>query len=114
MDAPPVFHLLAKPTGAVCNLDCKYCYFLKKENLYPNSNFQMSDEILKAYTQQHIAAQRVPEVTFAWQGGEPTLLGIDYFRSITSLQEKYADGKTVTNTIQTNGTLDNCLNNSAT
>ena len=77
---PPGFHLLAKPTGATCNLDCAYCFFLSKEMLYPGSRFRMADELLEAYIRQLIEAQRVPEVTIAWQGGEPTLMGLDFFR----------------------------------
>ena len=78
---PAAFHLLAKPTGAQCNLDCDYCFFLSKEMLYPDSRFRMSDEQLESYLRQLIQAHaRVPEVTIAWQGGEPTLMGLDFFR----------------------------------
>ena len=73
--APPAFHLLAKPTGAVCNLDCAYCFFLSKEMLYPGSRFRMADELLETYLRQLIEAHAGPEVTVAWQGGEPTLMG---------------------------------------
>jgi serine-type anaerobic sulfatase-maturating enzyme len=77
-DAPQAFHLLAKPTGAVCNLDCAYCFFLSKEMLYPGSRFRMADELLEAYVRQLIAAHAgVPEVQVAWQGGEPTMMGVD-------------------------------------
>ncbi len=69
---PRAFHLMTKPRGAICNLDCKYCYFLSKERLYPGSTFRMSETLLEEYTRQYIDAQHVPEVTFAWQGGEPT------------------------------------------
>ena len=79
--APPAFHLLAKPTGAVCNLDCSYCFFLSKEMLYPGSRFRMADELLETYLRQLIEAHsRVPEVAIAWQGGEPTLMGVEFFR----------------------------------
>ena len=75
-DAPASFHLLAKPTGAVCNLDCAYCFFLSKELLYPGSRFRMADELLETYLRQLIEAHAAsPEVTIAWQGGEPTLMG---------------------------------------
>ena len=75
-EAPPAFHLLAKPTGAVCNLDCAYCFFLSKEMLYPGSRFRMADELLEEYVRQLIEAHAgVPEVVVAWQGGEPTLMG---------------------------------------
>jgi len=99
-------HVMAKPTGATCNLDCKYCFYLEKEKLYPAPRkFVMSDEVLAAYVNQHIASQPGPEVTFAWQGGEPTLLGVDYFRRIIALQAQHANGRTIGNSIQTNGTL---------
>ena len=74
--ALPAFHLLAKPTGAVCNLDCKYCFFLSKEELYPGSEFRMREDVLDAYVRQVMAAQPGPDVAIAWQGGEPTLMGL--------------------------------------
>jgi uncharacterized protein len=99
------FHLLAKPTGAVCNLDCKYCFFLSKEMLYPGSRFRMADELLETYIRQLLEAQQVPEVTIAWQGGEPTLMGLDFFKRSIELVEKYKKtAQTVLHTIQTNGT----------
>jgi len=99
------FHLLAKPTGAVCNLDCKYCFFLSKEMLYPGSRFRMADELLETYIRQLLEAQQVPEVTIAWQGGEPTLMGLDFFKRSIELVEKYKKpDQTVLHTIQTNGT----------
>ncbi len=102
---PPSFHIMAKPRGAICNLDCRYCYFLKKTTLYPDSSFRMSDEILEAYTRQYIQAQRVPEITFAWQGGEPTLMGLEFFNRALYYQDKYRKpGMRIFNTIQTNGT----------
>jgi uncharacterized protein len=105
-NAPPSFHLLAKPTGAICNLDCQYCFFLSKEELYPGSRFRMSDEVLEAYIQQLLAAHQTPEVTVAWQGGEPTLMGLEFFQRSVELVEKHKKpGQTVAYTIQTNGTL---------
>jgi len=103
--APPAFHLLAKPTGAVCNLDCAYCFFLSKEMLYPGSRFRMADELLELYLRQLIESHRTPEVTVAWQGGEPTLMGLDFFRRSVELAHRYAEGRRVEFTIQTNGTL---------
>ncbi len=104
-NAPPAFHLLAKPTGAMCNLDCKYCFFLSKEELYPGSRFRMSDEMLESYLKQLIESHRTPEVTVAWQGGEPTLMGLDFFkRSIELAQEYKRSNQTITYSIQTNGT----------
>jgi len=103
--APLAFHLLAKPTGAVCNLDCKYCFFLSKEMLYPGSRFRMADELLETYIRQLLEAQQVPEVTIAWQGGEPTLMGLDFFKRSIELVEKYRQpAQTIQHTIQTNGT----------
>ena len=105
--APPAFHLLAKPTGAQCNLDCDYCFFLSKEMLYPDSRFRMSDEQLEDYLRQLIEAHaRVPEVTIAWQGGEPTLMGLDFFRRSVEVAQRYLKpGQRALHTIQTNGTL---------
>jgi uncharacterized protein len=103
---PPAFHIMLKPRGAICNLDCKYCYFLSKEMMYPGSRFRMADDLLEEYTKQYIAAQQVPEVTFAWQGGEPTLMGLDFFRRAVALQQQYRrPGMRVYNAFQTNGTL---------
>jgi serine-type anaerobic sulfatase-maturating enzyme len=100
------FHILTKPIGPICNLDCKYCFYLEKQNLYPNERqWRMSDEVLEEYTRQYIQSQPGNEVYFAWQGGEPTLLGVDFFRKAVELQKKYAGGKTVSNALQTNGTL---------
>jgi uncharacterized protein len=100
------FHILTKPIGPICNLDCKYCFYLEKEKLYPGEKqWRMSDEVLCEYVRQYIEAQPGPEVFFAWQGGEPTLLGVDFFRKAVALQKKFAGGKTISNALQTNGTL---------
>ena len=102
----PRIHVLAKPTGAICNMACSYCFFLDKELLYPGSRFRMSDEVLESYIRQLIKAHYAPQVTVAWQGGEPTLMGIDFYRHAIELQEKYRKpGMTFENTMQTNGTL---------
>jgi uncharacterized protein len=105
--APSAFHLLAKPTGAVCNLDCAYCFFLSKEMLYPGSRFRMADDLLETYLRQLIEAHAAaPEVTVAWQGGEPTLMGLDFFRRSVELTERHLQpGQRAVYTIQTNGTL---------
>jgi len=104
--APPYFHVLAKPTGAACNLACKYCFFLSKEEFYPGSHFRMSDELLETYVRQYIEAQRTGRVTIAWQGGEPTLMGLDFYRRSVACAAKYArPGMNVEYTIQTNGVL---------
>src|SRR3954451_14031263 len=105
--APPAFHLLAKPTGAVCNLDCSYCFFLSKEMLYPGSRFRMADELLETYVRQLIEAHGdAGEVAVAWQGGEPTLMGIDFFRRSVELANRHLrPNQRATYTIQTNATL---------
>ena len=103
--APPAFHVMTKPRGAICNLDCAYCYYLAKERLYEGSRFKMADDLLSDYIRQYIAAQQVPEVTFAWQGGEPTLMGLDFYRRAVELQRQHAKpGMRITNTLQTNAT----------
>lgn len=103
---PPSFHIMAKPRGAICNLDCDYCYFLSKEMLYQGSRFRMAADLLEEYTRQYIQAQRVNQVTFTWQGGEPTLMGLPFFKRAIELQQKYRrSGMLVQNSIQTNGTL---------
>jgi uncharacterized protein len=106
-DAPGrAFHVLAKPTGAICNLDCSYCFFLSKEALYPGDRFRMSDDVLDAYVSQLLAAHGPGEVTIAWQGGEPTLMGVDFFRrSLEAVERHRKPGQTFLHTIQTNGTL---------
>ncbi|MCJ7514246.1 MAG: anaerobic sulfatase maturase [Anaerolineales bacterium] len=104
--APPAFHLLAKPTGAVCNLDCTYCFFLSKEMLYPGSRFRMADEMLETYIRQLIEGHQIPEVMVAWQGGEPTLMGVDFFQRSIDYAQKYSrPGMVLQYSIQTNGTL---------
>jgi len=105
-DNLPAFHVMAKPTGAQCNLKCDYCFFLEKERLYPGSDFRMSDGTMEAYLRQTIEAHRVPEVTIAWQGGEPTLRGLDFYRRAVAVERAVAHpGIRVENTLQTNGVL---------
>jgi uncharacterized protein len=106
--APHAFHLMAKPAGAVCNLDCKYCFYLSKQELYPNSTQRMSDEVLVAYFRQLIEAHDSPEleVNVSWQGGEPTLIGLPFFERSVELVERFKrPQQRVQYTIQTNGTL---------
>jgi uncharacterized protein len=103
---PPGFHLLAKPSGSTCNIDCTYCFFLSKEALYPNDRSRMSTATLEAYIRQLLESHRVPEVTVAWQGGEPTLMKLEFFEHAVELVEKYRQpGQTVKHTFQTNGLL---------
>jgi uncharacterized protein len=100
------FHILAKPVGPLCNLDCKYCFYLEKETLYPGTrSWAMPPDVLESYIRQYIEQQDTDAVQFAWQGGEPTLLGIDFFRQVVALQAKFAAGKRVENAFQTNGVL---------
>jgi uncharacterized protein len=102
---PSAFNVMVKPIGPVCNLNCTYCYYLEKSKLYRGRNdFRLSEELLEKFIKDYIEAQEVPVVTFTWQGGEPTLLGIDYFRNVIALQRKYAGGKAIENAFQTNGT----------
>jgi len=101
------FHLMAKPTGAVCNLDCDYCFFLSKEQLYPGSPFRMPDDVLEAYLGGLLEAHRgVDEVVVAFQGGEPTMMGLDFFRQVLEIERRLVQpGQSVLNTLQTNATL---------
>jgi uncharacterized protein len=101
----PAFHVMLTPRGAICNLDCTCCYYLSKEMLYPGSRFRMAHDLLESSIRQYIEAQQVPEVTFAWQGGEPTLMGQEFFRLALQIQQKYyKPGMRIVNTLQTNGT----------
>jgi uncharacterized protein len=102
----PPFHVMLKPRGPICNLDCAYCFYLKKEQLYPGAEFRMTPTLLEDFTRQYIQSQAAPEVVFAFQGGEPTLMGLDFFRQALEFQQKVAPpGMKVLNALQTNGTL---------
>ena len=102
---PSAFHMLVKPTGAICNLDCKYCFYLEKEALYPNSSFRMADDLLEIYIRQLMEAHRANEVTINWQGGEPTLIGLPFFERMIEIVHQYKrHHQTVIFTLQTNGT----------
>ena len=101
------FRAMIKPGGAQCNLDCRYCYYLPKQALLEQARSpRMSDEMLERHIAQFIAAQSGDEVVFSWQGGEPTLLGLDFFRQVVALQARYKrPGQRIENDLQTNGTL---------
>ena len=99
------FGMIAKPGGSICNLACDYCYYLEKKELYPSHTHKMSDEVLEAFISQYISSQPTQTVSFVWQGGEPCLLGLDFFRRVIVFQQKYARGKIIENSLQTNGTL---------
>jgi len=106
MPARAPFHVMTKPVGSKCNLDCTYCFYLEKERLYPGTaSFRMAPDVLEAFVRDYIAGQPGPVVSFAWQGGEPTVAGVDYFRTVVALQQRHAQGKTIENALQTNGTL---------
>lgn len=103
---PQGIHIVAKPIGPVCNLNCEYCFYLEKEALFPQcKNFRMPVEVLRAYINKYIACQPTGEVEFVWQGGEPTLLGLDFFKRVVELQKTFARKKIIKNSLQTNGTL---------
>lgn len=101
------FHVMAKPIGSRCNLECRYCFYLEKEPaFYPGGSLaRMSDATLEAFVRDYLASQPGGEVAFAWQGGEPTLMGLRFFERAVELQRRYAGGRRVANALQTNGTL---------
>jgi uncharacterized protein len=102
----PAFTVMAKPSGPECNLHCHYCFYTEKEHLFPGKqHYRMSDELLELFIRQKIEGQESGQVHFAWQGGEPTLLGVSYFERVVELQKKHAQGKSITNSFQTNGVL---------
>jgi uncharacterized protein len=99
-------HVVAKPIGPVCNLACEYCFYLEKKSLFgPGEQYRMSDEVLRAFINNYITAQPTPVVEFVWQGGEPTLLGVEFFKKVIAYQRPLAGLKTIQNVLQTNGTL---------
>lgn len=101
-----VFNVMAKPVGPLCNLNCTYCYYLEKSKLYQEkSKMRMSDEVLEAFVKQYIQSQKLEQVEFIWQGGEPALAGLDFYKKVVDFQTKYRGKKTITNAFQTNGTL---------
>ncbi len=99
-------HVVAKPIGPVCNLNCEYCFYLEKQGLFAaDEQYRMSEKVLSAFITNYITSQPTPFVEFVWQGGEPTLLGIDFFKRVIELQKQFSGAKTITNSLQTNGTL---------
>ena len=100
------FHVMAKPVGPSCNLDCAYCFYLSKEKLLGTGvSPRMSDEVLEEFIKQYIQGQDCDEIIFSWQGGEPTLAGLDFFRKVISLEKKHSQGNRIENDLQTNGVL---------
>jgi uncharacterized protein len=103
---PAGFHVMAKPAGPICNLDCQYCFYLEKEKLYPDTtDWTMPRDTLRAFIRQQIEGQQTPTISFTWQGGEPLLAGLDFFREVVAIQNEYSGGKLIENSIQTNGVL---------
>jgi len=103
---PQGIHMMAKPIGPACNLNCEYCFYLEKEALFGDKeDYRMPDVVLSSYITKYIASQPTPVVEFVWQGGEPTLLGLDFFKRVVELQKPFGKQKTITNSLQTNGTL---------
>ena len=105
-DALQGIHVVAKPIGPLCNLNCEYCFYLEKQALFgANEKYRMPDDVLRAFIINYITSQPTPVVEFVWQGGEPTLLRIDFFKRVVELQKHFAGSKTIANSLQTNGTL---------
>ena len=100
-------YVMTKPVGAVCNLACKYCYYLEKTNLYKDnkSKYVMSDSLLEKFIKEYINSQTMPQVLFTWHGGETLMRPLSFYQKVIELQKKYANGRTIDNCIQTNGTL---------
>ena len=105
ISGPLAFNIMLKPAGSLCNLDCHYCYYLDKAEIYGGCEPRMSLDMLEVCIRKYIEANDVPEVTFNWHGGEPLVMGLDFYRKAVALEQKYAGDKTVRNTLQTNGTL---------
>jgi uncharacterized protein len=100
------FHIMVKPIGPKCNLDCQYCFYLEKEMLFGSGErWKMDDAVLEAYVKRYIEAQPADPVTFAWQGGEPTLCGVEFFEKVVRWQKQYGGGRQIDNAFQTNATL---------
>ena len=105
LSGPVAFNIMLKPAGSLCNLDCHYCYYLDKAEIYGGREPRMSLDMLETVVSEYIRANDVPEVTFNWHGGEPLILGLDFYRKALEFEQQYADGKIIHNTLQTNGTL---------
>lgn len=105
LQGPLAFNLMLKPAGSLCNLDCHYCYYLDKAEIYGGREPRLTEDGLERFVKRYIESCEVPEVCFNWHGGEPLVMGLDFYRKAVILQKRYADGKTVHNTLQTNGTL---------
>lgn len=98
-------YVMLKPVGSKCNLDCDYCYYLEKENLYEKKNPVMSEELLERFIKQYIESQTMPDIMFTWHGGETLMRPLSFYKKAVELQKQYARGRHIDNSIQTNGTL---------
>lgn len=107
MGRAPAFGTMVKPIGSACNLDCHYCYYRDKSEIYGNNMPRMSEELLETYIRQYIQGASQQNITFCWHGGEPLMAGLPFFRKAMELQKKYAGDKVIENTLQTNGILVN-------
>lgn len=111
LTAAPFAHpmyIMVKPVGSACNLRCDYCYYLEKQHLYANEGRQMlSDELLERFIREYIESQTTPEVLFTWHGGEPLVRPLAFYEKVVRLQQRYARGRRIANSLQTNGTLIN-------
>lgn len=105
ISGPAAFNIMIKPAGSLCNLDCHYCYYLDKADIYGGHQPRMTADMLEKVVKEYIDANDVPQVQFNWHGGEPLVLGLDFYKKALEFEKKYAGGKTVYNTLQTNGTL---------
>ena len=105
LTGPAAFNLMLKPAGSLCNLDCSYCYYLDKSEIYGGREPRMTTDELERYVRTYIESCGIEDVTFNWHGGEPLILGLDFYRKAVEFEKKYAGEKRIHNTLQTNGTL---------
>ena len=105
MGRAPAFGTMVKPIGSACNLDCHYCYYRDKSEIYSNNMPRMSEEMLETYIRQYIQGASQQNISFCWHGGEPLMAGLPFYRKAMELQKKYAGDKVIENTLQTNGIL---------